>query len=248
MVRYAAILGLLLNSLCVTAQELKPLVLMGVKIPRLFDAQEPGPYNRIYDRLLDGYTGVYTLREAPLRRAINAFVKADVDCFLFATGDRDIYRERGMSEHALLISSPINTVELKLFGREGTPVIRDTAGLKNSYVAVDQGATNIARAAEHLSIRLEQLLPAQTLAQAFLLLNQGRVDAVMAFDSDVKIYQAGSGDLKNYSVSNGLGLGASNDSVICRQSVTSEHFISHVNAELEKLSSSGELKRILSTP
>lgn len=244
-IRFAMMLGMLMFSVPTMAQEEQPLILMRAKIPGLFDTNNPGPYNVIYDRLIEGYGPRYTLREAPLRRAITAFVKGDVDCFFFATGDVNIYHDRGVPEGSVLISSPVNSVSLKLFSREGTPVINDISSLKGSYVAVDQGATEISRAADHLSLSTDKLLPAQTLAQAFLLLNQKRVDAVLAFDSDVAIYQKNSADAKTYGVSESLSLGASQDSVICKRSARTEVFIAHINQKLAELRASGALQTIL---
>lgn len=246
MIRIVAIVVVLMLPTALGAEDEPPIVLMGVKIPGLFDTEDAGPYNKVYERLIGGYGLEYSLREAPLRRAINAFVKGDVDCFLFATGDKNIYIGHGMAGDELLISNPINFVALKLYTRAGEAVIHDVADVRGSYVAIDQGATDISRAAEHLSIDPNQLLPAQTLTQAFLLLNQRRVEAVVAFDGDVKTYLKRAADSRTYGVSETLSLGSSQDSVICRRTETTERFMSHVNKKLSELSASGELKQILS--
>lgn len=246
MIRIAAILGMLFLSVPSMGQEQRPLVLMGTKIPGLFDTETPGPYNQIYNRLIGGYSGDYMLREAPLRRAVTAFIKGDVDCLFFASNDKEIYIDRGMAEGSLIFSNPINAVSFKLYSREGDPVIHDIESINGAYIAVDQAATDIARAANHLSITSDKLLPAQTLAQAFLLLKQGRVDAVLAFDSDVNIYLNNLPETVKYGVSENLSFGASEDSAVCRRSVTSVTFMSHINDRLSRLSASGELTEILS--
>ncbi|MEX0299759.1 MAG: substrate-binding periplasmic protein [Kordiimonas sp.] len=246
--RIASIVGLGMFSMLVSAENVKPLTLMAVKIPGLYDTDNPGPYNAVFERLMVGSSYNYVLREAPLRRATTAFIKGNADCYFFGTNDKSIYQEQGVPKRDLLISDPVNPISLKIYTRAGETVINEASELQGLFIAVDQGATEISRAAEHLSVSPEYLLPAQTLSQAFRLLNQKRVDAVMAFDSDVRIYQGNSSDASHYGVSDTLSLIVSHDSVVCRRSDVTEQFISHINEQLSSLKKSGDLDRILNGP
>lgn len=241
----AFILWVIMIALPLRADSRTPIILMGVKIPGLFDAEKPGPYNEIYDRLTIGYEPRPQLRMAPLRRAMTSFLFGDADCFLFGTTERRIYIEQGIADQELLISDHINEITLKVYARRGETAFKTVQDLNGHYIALDQGAMSVERISTELRLIPDKILPAQTLDQAFLLLAQGRVNAVVAFDSDVNIFQRRIDAERRNGFAAAFSIESSRDAVVCRKTPLTEPFMRHIETRLAELKEAHQLGAIL---
>ncbi len=219
-------------------------IISGTEITGLFDSKMPGPYDNVYTYLTEGFASVKLIRE-PIRRAQRGFFKQESDCLFVGSAVEDFYLLRGMPKDKLLMSNGVNQVTLRVFTRPGEPVIENLNALKGKVIAVDSGAGTSTNFYDRYFSREVQILSTEKLEQAFLLLKQKRVVAVVAFDLDVNLLLKRQPSAALYEFSENFMLDRNEDAIVCWRSAKTERFIEHINKRLNEMHKEGTMQALL---
>lgn len=211
----------------------------------LFEAGGIGPYHEAFSLLTDSFDGKLELMMAPQKRAENQFGQGNGDCLFVGTAVPGYYERFGLADDQVLVSDAIFTFRMKLYGPLGKAPIEDMASLKGKTIAVDVGVGNVDFVAERMGHSRALVLPTQTLAQGFQLLDVGRVAALVAVDLDVRFLQSRQAGYMGYPVSSTLNVMESMDVLVCRRSAETEAFVDHVNRAAQTLHASHTLDALL---
>lgn len=237
----AALLGLLVSA----PGAADPLRVFGTELRGVFEPDGTGPYHEAFDLLIDGYGQPIELKMAPLRRAENQFVQGNSDCLFAGSAVPGYYEPFGLSADQLLVSDPIFTFKMKLYGPKGADAIEDFESLKGKMIAIDSGVGNVTFIAEKMGHPSNLVLPSRTLQQGFQLLDVGRVAALVAVDLDVRFLQAREPGYLRYPVSRDMSVLESKDVVVCHKGPQTDSFIAHINRSARALNCGRTLEALL---
>lgn len=210
----------------------------------MFDEKNPGPYNLLYNSLVAGSDFEIVLTMLPIRRASQIFSARGADCMFLGSPDPIIYSGFGMEQNEIIHSDTIMTVSMKIYGPVGSEPINDPSKLFDINFAVDVSVGDISQLKELIPYDREGILFARTLADGFRLLDQGRVEALIAIDIDVKTLQAQDARYELYSVSDSFVLRQTEDVFVCRKFPRTEQFIEYINQRNSELQKAGLLNDI----
>ena len=226
------LLALPVLSAHATTDDLK---IYGTEIPRLFHSEHNGPYDRLFERLVGDFPE-YSLTRMPMRRAQRRFLAGEADCLFVGSKDPGMYEKLGMPAEKILLSEAVNRVAIRVYTRSGEIVISDLEALRGKTVAIDFGAGTSEVFYKRFREKDITILPVAKLEQAFSLLKQNRISAMVAFDFDVELYIEGHPmDEGVYSYDPSYLLEENSDAIVCWRSAGSETFIKHINKRLEEL-------------
>lgn len=216
----------------------------GVIIPGLFDTEDRGPYNEIYDLITADFPQPIDLKVLPIRRARRAFFSGKSDCIFVGSLSSRVYVERGIAEEELVFSVSINSIAMMAYTRPSDPVIASAEDLKDKLIALDAGAGSVDVFKPMFLPKATEAIQTNTPAQAFALLEQGRVDVAMAFDYDVSLLIKRDPSIANFKFAADYSIVSNEDVMVCRRNSQVEALLSHVNSKLEVLRASGRLSEI----
>ncbi|MCK0070561.1 substrate-binding periplasmic protein [Kordiimonas laminariae] len=234
--KFIIAISLIMTSSSVSAVRVDDdLTVFGTEIPRLFHSQQPGPYDQLFDTLVGEYPS-YSLMRMPMRRAQRRFLAGEADCLFVGSKDPETYEQLGMPADEILLSDAVNRVAIRVYTRSGEMIVRDLEQLRGKTVAIDFGAGTSELFYKRFREKDITILPVAKLEQAFSLLKQNRVSAIVAFDFDVELYvNRHPGDAEIFSYDPTYLLEENSDAIVCWRSEGSEAFIKHVNKRLEEL-------------
>ncbi|SDE59356.1 transporter substrate-binding domain-containing protein [Kordiimonas lacus] len=237
----SACLGLFISGACAA----DPLRIFGTELRGVFEPNGTGPYHEAFELLTDGYDQPVELKMAPLKRAENQFVQRGSDCLFAGSAVAGYYEPFGLSGKQLLVSDPIFTFKMKLYGPKGADPIEEFESLKGKMIAIDTGVGNVPFIAEQMGHPADLVLPSRTLQQGFQLLDIGRVAALVAVDLDVRFLQAREPGYLGYPVSRDMSVLESKDVVVCHKGPQTEAFIAHINRSARALNCGRTLEALL---
>lgn len=236
------LLSALLSLFPAQAQESDTITLFGTSIPGMFDDREPGPYNIIFDRLMAGVRADVIVTMLPSRRATKVFSSRGVDCMFLGSPNPLFYSAFGMKPEEIIHSDTIKVVALKIYGPAGRSPFEDSSILFRANFAVDVGIGDVSYLKDLIPFEREGVLFARTLVDGFKLLDQGRIEALVAIDLDVQSLNAKSSRYyERYSVSQTYELRRTEDVFVCRKFPRTERFISDINKRTIELQLAGLL-------
>jgi len=219
--------------------------LVGTKTPGLFDDEIPGPYNVVLDRITAKYDGPFKIIWEHRRRAFRDFQANSIDCLFVSAGRDNSFANFGVPRKALIFSSSVNRVTMKIYTLAEDAIVEDMAFLKTQTLALDGGAISVDTAVNQFGLTREKLLPTESLTQAFNLLMLGRVEGVLTFDNDYANWRVRTSNFNKYHTSESFEIDSNEDSIVCKRSPATVAFIRHVNAAITELKTTNELAQIL---
>lgn len=202
-------------------------------IPGLHQSDHNGVFDIVINKLLVE-SGLAVHRVLPTKRSYFEFEKCQSCCFspdnldpLFQAPNTD-----------LVETLPINIAKIYIFTRKGDKTLSHLSQLSGKRVGVKHGTTYGKQIDEAELNRI----PANSILQNMKMLDQNRVDAVIAYIPDMfKVFQEI--DAERFDYQEGSPLAIYKDSLVCKS--VSESFIQHFNQSLIQLEESGELKQML---
>lgn len=216
----------------------------GTIIPTILAVKEPGPYNEIYELLIEGYIPAPQLHMVPIRRANLMFFSGKMDCLYISSDELPFFVQGGLSPADLVISDVIHRIFVKVYTLEGAPVITAAEQLIGQNVAVDITVGEPSDVNQKFFDNRATLLPAETIEQTLALLAQGRVTAAIVYDIDMAIRRARFPEMPDFQADPGFSLEDEVDTMACRRNSRTEALIAHINQQLAALKSSGKLAAI----
>lgn len=202
-------------------------------IPGLHQIDQKGVFDIVINKLLVE-KGLAIHKVLPTKRSYVEFDKCKSCCFspdnldpLFQAPNADLVETR-----------PINIAKIYIFTRKGEKTLSHLSELLGKRVGVKHGTTYGKQIDEAELNRV----PANSILQNMKMLNQKRVDAVIAYIPDMfKVFQEI--DAKRFDYQEGKPLAIYKDSLVCKS--VDESFIQQFNQSLMQLEASGELKQML---
>ena len=226
------------------AEEQDTVTLFGTSIPGMFDENEPGPYNILYNRLITGVRASVVLTMLPIRRATKVFSARGVDCMFLGAPNPEFYSEQGLKAEEIIYSNTVKAIALKVYAPIGAAPYENATILFTGNYVIDMGVGEIKPLGQIIPVDREGVLFASTLVDGFKLLDQGRVEALVAIDIDVQTLQAKDKRYRQYPVSETFELRRTKDVFVCRKFPRTERFIADINSKVAELKSTGLLDAI----
>ncbi|UTW56133.1 transporter substrate-binding domain-containing protein [Kordiimonas sp. SCSIO 12610] len=214
------------------------IIIAGTMIPDLFHPVKRGPYNAIYDQVIEGIseeTGLkITLHTLPVKRARRTFTSQNSDCYFLSTKEYPGPLAEAPDATSLIHSITFHESHMKVFTPDGTPPPANTIGLKGLVVAADQGTgqgDNLLRALPE-GVNVEYTT---SLEQSIDMLSSDRVDAVVAYDLDMILFEMHNPSHKSLITDDDFILYTSEDSISCWNTAKNRKFLKAVNAHVKTL-------------
>lgn len=217
------------------------ITIFGTAIPGIFDENEPGPYNTLYNQVIAGVSFPTVLTMLPIRKATKVFGERGADCIFAGSPDESFYTERGFDVEELVISDTIQDIRLKIYGPIGGSPIEDYRILSDINFAIDIGIGEVHMLRSKIPVEGESVLYAQTLTAGFKMLDVGRIQALIAIDVDVEALKMKSQRYRQYPVSDTFVLRKTEDVFVCRKMMRTERFIEEINQRMVELRQTGQL-------
>ncbi len=222
------------------ASEPPILTFTGPNIEWVFSADQPGPYNRLYDRILDESGITAKFMNLPFRRAVNAFRNKTVDCFFMGSNDLERGQTIGLKASEMRFIGPFNTYRIQAFTRpEDAEDISSFASLAFKKVAVD---TTLAAIFPKL-LRLVVYDYANTELKVRAIAN-GDIDVLVGYDYDLRrmVERMGLADrvmpARYVMYENQAG-------ITCQNTAAITPMLDKLQHAADRLRSSGEIQKIL---
>lgn len=217
----------------------------GTSVNGLFNADQPGPYNIVFNKLLDGFDGQVRLNIMPLLRAQRSFYGKVSECMFVGTKLETVHRGYGFEPEDILTSLPVKVTKIRVYSAAGTETVHSLLPLVDARVAADMSTGSNKKFVEAYLPPTTEVVLTNTPAQAFGLLDLGRVDHVMAFDLDVDILKSKDARYAQYVFDDDYAIVANEDVMQCHKRPDTERFITHINNRILSLSHTGELQALL---
>lgn len=225
-----------------TAEEGKSeaLVLYTQQIPHVIHTENPGPYDQLLSILLSAYGKPVDRKPASVRRSWQTFANVGKGCFFIGNNNEEGYRHQGIDPANLIFSTPVNNLRLRIYSRyeDGTA---SSPQLKT--VAMDASAMQVATNAAGFTLKSDQTIVVETLEKALSLLLEGRVETLLAFDSDLNNVLRGTGMASKLQV--GPEVLSLDETFVCHPDAQTKAFLQLIDQELRSMSCSGRLAEIL---
>lgn len=210
-----------------------PVTVISPVIPGLHQTDYQGVFDIVINKLLVE-SGLATHTVLPTKRSYFEFDKCISCCF--SPDNLDPLFQKASSQ--LIETLPINIAKIYIFTRKGDPTLSHLSQLTGKRVGIKHGTTYGTQIDEAPLNRIG----AHSILQNMKMLDQGRVDAVIAYIPDMyKVFQEIDADLFDFQEANPLAI--YKDSLVCKS--VSHHFIQTFNHALLELEASGELKQML---
>lgn len=212
-------------------------------IPLLLEEDLSGPYGELFTAIFSDADFAYSLRTMPSMRAQQAFVSGDRDCIYLGIHQTGFYESAGLPTGSFLLSDPINNLSLKVYVARGKPVPDSLDALRDKRFAAEASAAQLVD--DRISARPEgaSILTVSNVGDAFRLLDNKRVDAVISFDLDATIYLGQTRRSALYETSASFSLYAEEDAIVCHNTAVGRQIIEHANDALRRLRDEGPLIR-----
>lgn len=225
-----------------------PLSVIGFKVPWLFDDEVPGPYNAVFDHMRRTYAYDINVDFLPTRRAERRFFKGTPDCYLIGDYQEGVFEDRGLKRSDIIISDPINMVQIRLVTRPGEPLVSSLEEVYGRTLVVDLAIGGYDRVKRVHLREPVAAIDSDGVRQAVNVLLQKRVDVAMVMDYDLALFLERNPNTQKPVFDPNLVIEEVKDAVVCRRNPRSINFIQHINEQLAALKASGELDRLLTTP
>lgn len=224
------------------------LSVVGFKVPWLFDDEIPGPYNAVFDHMRQTYAHDINIDFLPTRRAERRFFNGTPDCYLIGDYQEGVFEERGLQRSDIVISDPINMVQIRLVTRPGEPVVSSLDDVYDRTLVIDLAIGGYDRVSRVHLTKPAAAIDSDGVRQAVNVLLQKRVDIAMVMDYDLTLFLERNPNVQKPAFDPNLVIEKVKDAVVCKRNPRSLKFIQHVNEQLVAMRASGELDKLLSTP
>ncbi|MEH6347143.1 MAG: ABC transporter substrate-binding protein [Bermanella sp.] len=206
---------------------------IGTDIPGLHQKDGKGVYDMIINETLLS-KGLATLTVLPPARAEAQFESCQNCCFSPANKNPDFYDFGG----DVMVSDPMNVAKVYIFSAPGKKAFASYANLKGKKTGVRRGM-NFGKSFVAANLKASE---ANNLEQNIKKLENGRIDAMVAYVPDAYLAFSGMGK-GEFPHAKNQPVAVHNDALVCRG--VPADFIGKFNGNLKKLSDSGKLKSIL---
>ncbi len=207
--------------------------IIGTDIPGLHQKDGKGVYDMIINQTLLS-KDLATLKVLPPARAEAQFESCQNCCFSPANKNPDFYNFGS----DVMVSEPMNVAKVYIFSAPGKKAIASYADLKGKKTGVRRGM-NFGKSFVAANLKASE---ANSLEQNIKKLENGRIDAMVAYVPDAYLAFSGMGK-GEFPHTKTKPVAVHNDALVCRG--VSAGFIEKFNGNLKKLSDSGKLKSIL---
>lgn len=222
-----------------------PVTIVGTLIPGVLDDAEPGPYNEIYRIITEGFPGEIEFSLVPIRRAQRSFYNRQAMCTFVGSNAVQFLTARGIDINDVIFSTAIKHINVRVYTMPSVPIVNSSDQLAGKVVALDIAAGG-------LDVFKEMFLPDDSIVistnsveQAFALLAQGRVDAVIAFDFDVDMLKKQLPGISEVVHAPGYAIAANDDLLSCWRTPETEALIEYVNIKLAGIREDGRLQALI---
>ena len=111
----------MLNGVQVSAEVSDNVRIVKSKIPYVFDDQAPGPYNAVFDAILNQVDAVSVEHFwMPHALSTRQLVLGTADCRFLTGSNYDYFRDWGFAAENVLFSDVVNSLKLKVYSSPGT--------------------------------------------------------------------------------------------------------------------------------
>ncbi len=211
--------------------------IVSLEIPYTYQPGGSGPYNQVFDRLVDGYAGDVVVDFLPSGRARRTFLEPDRHCLFVST---DSFMDPDAPGSTVEFIGPVLTLSVTAYVRADGPPLSAPADLRTTPFAIDVNLRRIAR--EH---GLEPLFSIQDQVQMVELLTQGRVEALVGFDYDLELI-SNRLNVRDKVRPTALVFETTSDGITCKTTPETAAFRALLRKNLDVISSSGWLEKTLS--
>lgn len=219
------------------------IVILKASIPGIFDVQKPGPYNHLFDTVMEKVGTPVSHRWGQVPKAMFDLYMKDVDCIFISSLSTDYFEKWGFAKEQILASDPVNDIAVRVYAAPGVTPPKDLRGFVGRLAVGDHTTIDSLRVRGALPRGLN-IVETEGYREAFDLLDQGRVDFVIAFDFDASLYFDSVG--VEYPTNPEIILVELQDAVSCVKSPKVEAFLVDLNAVIADLRKSGQLQKLLS--
>ena len=218
-----------------------PVVISGGRIPHVFDPDQPGPYNQIFDLMRAGLPRPVQVQFFPLSRAMRQMTSGQYDCFAMALKHSPNWARLGMDPKQYVFVGPIAWLRINVYVRKGE-TLSDTSN-NGVGIAADSTINNL-KSAFSGDWGNREMTQTESFVDALQLLADRRVDVALAYDVDVQSL-ADDHPLKGQVVASGVTVAEMEDGIMCKSSEAMLPIILGLQENLDNLAADGSLEEIL---
>lgn len=233
----------LLYSVGASAQDAaKPLVIAAGRIPHVFDPDQPGSYNRIFDLMVRGLARPVDIRFFPLTHAMRQMAKPEYHCFAMALNYSPNWARLGLSAADYTFVGPIAWLEIKVYRQAGDGPSAEQA-LLGQRIAADETIVNL-RSTFSEGWAGANITGTPSFVDALEQVAAGQYDAALAYDMDVGAL-ADDHPLVGKIVDTGITVAKLQDGVMCKSTTDMLPVILRMQESLDELAADGTLDQLL---
>ena len=210
------------------------ILISGSIIPNIFHPTQAGIYNDLINRFIKMHNGPVTIAFEPVRRAQQKFLKNRTDCYFVSDHSVQITFDLGVDENTFIYSDTINRTNIKIYTQTGKQVITSLQSLENKVVAADAG-TGLGFALRKKLPPSTIVIPTENIGKSIELLELSRVDAIVAYDLDIAIFQHLQTQKAEIQSDKTFNIHTSRDSITCWNTPKAKAFLDTVNSDLNAM-------------
>ena len=237
-----SILLLLICSIKAVKADDEGVIIAAGRIPYVFAPDLPGPYNRILDIMAKESPQPVSLEYFPIMQAMRQLALDRYDCFALGLKYSPNWSKIGLNQNDFTFIGPIALLKINVYIRPGEPA-PTLDQLEDMPIAVGGGIINLRESFDY-SWTPTQLLSKPSYIEALEALVAGEVDAMLAYDADIK----GLGSehpLSDKFVNSGHAVAKLEDGIICKSTMKLLPVISGLQSGLDQITLDGTLERLL---
>ncbi|MEX0297949.1 MAG: hypothetical protein AB3N28_02685 [Kordiimonas sp.] len=210
-----------------------------MEIPFAYERNGTGVYNKIFDKLTEGYTGELNVSFYPSARYDRVMISRSADCDYIATDHLGRWEEHGVKAEEFEFIGPVNTLYVVLYIPHDAPDITTIEEVKKLVLASDINLVDLIH-----DLGIQEKFALQSQPQMLNLLAIRRITGLIGYDFDLDFLSKKlgvSGLMKKATIR----LDSLNDGIVCFKNEKTAPFRNLLKSNFKKIQSSGWLKDAL---
>ena len=221
------------------AQEPDPdIAVASMEIPKAYMPSGDGVYNRVFNRMIEGYEGDVDVSFYPSARYNRIMTNRQADCDYIATDRLDRWADEGIAASELEFIGPVNQLEVVIYVPTHAPDIETIDQLSGLNLVSDVNLLDTIHA-----LGIEETFALQSQTQMLNLLSVNRIDAMIGYDFDLDLLSREMGLSEKVKKST-LRLGTLRDGIVCFKTERTKAFRAHLQKQFETLKQAGWFEEI----
>ncbi len=220
------------------AQDMK---VASMEIPYAYQENGSGVYNRVFNRLIEGYSGTVHTVFYPSARYNKVMIGRATDCDYIATDALDRWQHHGISPSELEFIGPINTLSVVVYIPADATDVTTISDIKKLSIASD---VNLLQTVHRHGI--EEVFALEDQRQMLRLVAIKRIQGLIGYDFDLDFLSQHMGLRKKLKKASVI-LDTVDDGIVCFKNKDTAAFRKHLRSKLEEVSGSGWLEEIFSS-